>query len=355
MKVLFTHELFPPYVVGGGEIYCENIVKSLIKEEIDVMVVAGGWTKSKFEHYNKIPIYRVSLWPIRYSFNIKGFFALERLIKKFKPHILHANAPNSCVPASILSKFFRIPLVVSVHFLFAEEWYRYFNPFKSTLFYYLEKLVFKFHYNQLIALDRWVYYNLCKLGLQGKAVLIPHPIDTRKFKPKRKKLDTITIGTVTTLSGATKGADILLNIIKKIQAKFDVDFCIVGPYSLKQKKAFEKVGIKLIGRIPHSQIHQYFNKIDVFIGHGMSAKEAIACGCFTLLNEPTKRLLLYHKDEIENGVMHVGNHVEIISKILRRPSLLRKNIKKQVQFIEENYSMNKIIKKLVALYRTLVE
>lgn len=354
MKVLFTHELFKPFIVGGGEIYCENVVKALIKKGIDVTVVAGGWTKSKFEIYEGIPIYRVSLSPTRYSFNIKAFFAIKKVIKEVKPDIIHANTPNSTIPSSIISKFYDIPLVISVHFLFLDTWYEYFNPLISTIFYFGEKIIFKFPYDKIIAMDGWVYHNLCRIGLKNKTILIPHPIDTNKFKPRRCKNEKIVIGTVGTLSGPTKGTNIIINLIKKLKDKYDVDFLIVGPYTKEQKRIFDKIGIKLIGRVPHSIIETYYNKIDVFIGQHMAAKEALACGCYTILNEPTKRLIYYHKNEIEAGIMKCGNPIKLVEEVLENPRIIKSGMKRRAQFIKENYSTEKVISRIIGVYNNLL-
>jgi hypothetical protein len=124
MKVLFTKELFSPYIAGGGEIYSENIVRGLMKQGIKVQVVAGSWGKSKFENYKGIPVHRVNLWPTRYSFNVKGYLPLLNVAKKFRPDIIHSNAPQASFPAFLVSRQLGIPHVVSVHFLFLEEWFR---------------------------------------------------------------------------------------------------------------------------------------------------------------------------------------------------------------------------------------
>ena len=109
MKVLFTHELFSPYIPGGGEVWVENVVSELVKRNIDVLVVAGAWEKTKLDVYKNIQVYRVNLSPTRYSFNLKAFFALKKMVKKFKPDIIHANTYHSGIPASIISRIFNIP------------------------------------------------------------------------------------------------------------------------------------------------------------------------------------------------------------------------------------------------------
>ena len=42
MKILFTHELFPPDVAGGGEIAVYEIVKRLKERGIEIKVLTTG-------------------------------------------------------------------------------------------------------------------------------------------------------------------------------------------------------------------------------------------------------------------------------------------------------------------------
>ena len=343
MKVLFTKELFPPYIAGGGEIYGENIVRGLMRHGVKVQVVAGSWGKSKFENYEGIPVHRVNLWPMRYSFNVKGYLPLLNVAKKFKPDVIHSNAPQGVFPAFLVSRQLGIPHVVSVHFLFLEEYFKYFNPATASLFYALERSVFRIPYDKIIALDHWVYRNLCRLGLKKNSVVIQHPIDTRKFKPQRKKHEKIVIGTVGTFYGPTKGTNLIINTFEKLKEKYDVEILVVGKCTNEQSRIFERIGAEVVGRVPHNETPKYYNKIDIFIGQGMSAKEAMACGCVTILNEPTLRLKLYHKPEIVAGAMLVGDHFRIIQNLLARPKQINKISKESARFVQENYRTDKII------------
>ena len=45
MRILLVHELFPPYGIGGGEIYVETLYKELLRFGHDVFLVVGDGKK----------------------------------------------------------------------------------------------------------------------------------------------------------------------------------------------------------------------------------------------------------------------------------------------------------------------
>ena len=111
MKVLYVHEMYPPESVGGGETYSEMLVQQLKTHGIEVMVVAGTSGKTRTENRKGVKIYRVNTSPSRYMFNFKCS-AISKIIKDFKPDIIHTNAYNAAIPSSIAGKKNKIPVYV---------------------------------------------------------------------------------------------------------------------------------------------------------------------------------------------------------------------------------------------------
>ena len=354
MKVLFTHELFSPYIVGGGEIYCELLVRGLLKKGIDVTVVAGSWEKSKFEIWEGIPIHRVNLFPSRYLFNIKNLIKLKEVSKKIKPDLIHANTYHSAMPASIIGKIHKKPVVLSTHSFFLTDWFQCFNPIYAAAFYTFERLMYKFPFDNIICLDWGIYDKLCALGMEDKLSLVPHPVDVSKFKPNRKKNDKITIGSVSRFYDVTKKLDSFFEAIEKFSGRKNVDFLAVGPYTKKQEEFFRKNNIKFTGKVPYSEIPKYLNEIDIFIGQGMAAKEAMSTGCATVLNKAIPRFTGYHRTEIKEGAMLSGNTLDIVEDLLNNPEKINKLSKKSVNFIRENYSLEKIVERVIEVYEKIL-
>lgn len=354
MKILFTHELFPPYTVGGGEIYSETLVKELIKRGVDVTVAAGAWCENKYEIWKGIPVYRINLSPSRYLFNVKAYFALKKIIKEVKPDIVHATTYHAAMPACLVSRLYKKPIVLSVLSLFLKGWFHHFNPIYSSFYYLFERLVFSFPYDKIIALDYAAYYNLEKIGLKKKTVVIPHPIKTEIFKSKRKHHDKFVIGTVGRLDGPTKRIDIFIKLVERIQKKYDVRFLAVGKCDKNLKRTLKDKGVDVVDEVPHEKVVDYLNKIDILIGQGMAIKEGMACGCVTLLNENIPLLRNFHKLEIDAGVMLAGDNIKIVESILEDPRQFKEIAKKASKFVKDNYSIDEVIPKYIKLYEGVI-
>ncbi len=249
---------------------------------------------------------------------------------------------------------YKVPIVVSVLSLYLEDWFKYFNPVYAGFFYFFERLVFSFPYDKIIALDHAGYYNLDRIGLKEKTVIIPHPIDTEMFAPKRKHHDEIGIGTVGRLYGPTKKTELFIKLVESIRKKYDVRFLAVGKCDKNLEHVLRDKGVDLIGEIPHEKVVDYLNKIDIFIGQGLAAKEAMSCGCITILNEPVPVFLNYHKPEIDAGVMFAGDHIKIIESVLEDPKHFKRIAKKASHFVNDNYSIDKVIPKYIKLYKHVI-
>jgi len=350
MKILYVHELFPPESVGGGETHAINMVRLLKRRGHKVYVVAGTKHKTRKETYKGIKVYRVNFRPSRYLFNITALRGIEKIVKEFKPDVIHTNAFHSAIPAYLVGKKHNIPVIVNVHFFFQQYYKEYFDPIRSVVFSKFERFVISYPYDAIIALDYYVYQNLKAIG--KKSILIEHAIDTKRFKPKRKKHNYLVVGTQLT-AGKTKRNDLFIELAKKLKKTY-VRFYAVGTADKKMRKAFKKYGIVYHGRVPYDEMPEHYNHMDIYFGHGMGAKEAMACGCVAILNEKTKRLVQYHNNEIKQKVMLVGNPVNLINKLQKRAYRKRMSIK-SVKFVRKNYSSDKIIKRVEEVYKKVLK
>lgn len=335
--------------------WAETIVRELHKRGIEVYVVAGSPGKSRLEKFDGIPIQRVSLFPTRYSFNIRGIFALRKAVKKFKPDVIHCSIYNSAIPSSIVGKMYRIPVVVSLHNLFLGEWFDYFNPIMATFGYLFERVALSFSYDSIMALDLCGAENCRRIGLKKNVVVIPHPIDTDFYRPKkRKKRDKLVIGTAIT-ARKTKRNEIFISLAQSMRNNPKVRFHAFGRYGGDIEKQLLDAGVKPLGTLPDKKMADAFNDLDVYIGQGMAAKEAMACGCITILNEKTRRLRLYHRPELKSGVMLEGEHENIIKNMLSNRRKYEKIGLRASKFIKERYSKDKVISQIIKLYEQLLK
>lgn len=348
MKVLYIHELYPPEIVGGGEIYAETLVTQLKKRGINVMVLTGTKGRTRTGIRNGIKVKRIHFNSRRdFMFKTKE---IEKVIEKFKPDIVHTNAFTACVPSYFAARKHGIPVVVNLHFLFQKEYFRYHPVHRAVFFTLMEKSILKLGYDKIIALSYEIFVNLKKMGLKRRSVLIEHPINTKLFKPTKKPKQ-FTVGSSITIE-PSKRLDLFIDLAKKMR---DVRFITYGAYTPEMKKEFDKCGIEYVGKIEHKDTAKQFKKMHVLFGHGLAAKDAMASGSVAILNEPTIRLLRYHRKELKAGVMLKGDPVKIIKKLMKNKSYYNRFSKKSAKFIRDNYSTDLIVPKIIKLYRKMIK
>jgi len=348
MKVLYVQDLFPPETFGGGEIYSENIIAELRKKGVKFEVVAGTKGKSRTEKYKGITVHRVNFKPSRYLFNIRAIKKMEEVVEKFKPDIIHGNAMQAAIPASLIGDKYKIPSVVNVHFYFQKYYKDYYDPVRAKIFAKVEKYVMKHSYEKIIALDKYVYDNLKKNKIDS--VLIEHPMNVKRFKPSKKPKE-FTIGTMMTM-GPSKRNDLFIDLVKKYGSEYKFITC--GKYNQKFENKLKAAGIKSYGYISHDKMNKFYNSMHVYFGHGMGAKEAMSCSCVAILNEDTERLVKYHIKEISQNVMQKGDVISIINR-LQYKKYYNKLAKKSSTFIKNNYSNEIIIPKILKVYKELIK
>ena len=120
-----------------------------------------------------------------------------------------------------------------------------------------------------------------------------------------------------------------------------------------------KESIKLVGKISHSELQQWFNSADFFIsgshyeGGGTAVSEAMSCGCIPVLTNiisfrkitgPGKCGLLYE----------AGDDRDLLAALLKTPELdLEKERTKTLQQFREELSFEAIAKKINCLVTSL--
>ncbi|MFA4662851.1 glycosyltransferase family 4 protein [Pyrococcus kukulkanii] len=109
MKILQVSNLYPPYILGGAEVYVRNISEELAKKGHKVIVITTSPNKKSYvEVVNNVKIYRINsgnLYPpyehAKYSnflkpiwhgydfYNLYSYAIVRNIIKKERPDIVH--------------------------------------------------------------------------------------------------------------------------------------------------------------------------------------------------------------------------------------------------------------------------
>lgn len=157
MKILFILDLYKPHI-WGVEILFENLITWLTKKWNEIIILTSRYDKSleKHEKLDKnIEIYRVG--HNRYDFM---FYSLKKWLKLAKKvDIIHTTTYNSAIPASIIWIISRKKVVLTVHEIFWQLWYK-FLWFKWFFYKVFEALIFKFPFNKYICVSNYTKNSL---------------------------------------------------------------------------------------------------------------------------------------------------------------------------------------------------
>jgi len=213
---------------------------------------------------------------------LKSIPLLKRIIKDFKPDILHAHYASSYGILGLLSGF--KPFILSV-------WGSDINhfPYQNKFNSWIIRLVIK-NADVVCSTSKSMKEIIENEYKRYDVKLIPFGIDIDLFNSGTMDKKKFTVGTIKSIE-EHNGIDCLLNAAKLIiyDYNIDIDFIIVGGGSMlneMQKMAVAlsiENNVKFVGQVDHEEVIKYYNCISIFIAvsrresFGVSVLEAAAC------------------------------------------------------------------------------
>lgn len=199
----------------------------------------------------------------------------------------------------------------------------------------------------------------------NKIHIIPNFVDTKLFIPlaKQKEIRPKRV----TFVGSFKVAKNPMDFLFAAQLVLDsnVEFVMVGDGPLRPEAEryamTNQLNIKFVGRVSNDKIPAILQSSDIFVlcshweGHPKSILEAMSCGV---------AVIGYDNSGINNIIMHQENGwlcdpsyealASAINNLLNEPRLCHSMGQKAREYIEENYSLDQIIKLELNAYKALL-
>ncbi len=290
---------------------------------------------------------------------LKSIPVIKKIIKQFKPDLIHAHYASSYGLLGILSGF--KPLITSA---WGSDIYHF--PNKNIINKWLLRLV-------IAKSDK-----ICSTSKAMKQVIekefnrfdiheIPFGVDTNIFKPNSKMNEKFIVGTIKSIE-SHNGIDCLIDAASLVINNFkrNINFMIVGEGSLKKEmhqKAKElKINdkIEFIGYVDHETVLRQYNKLSIFIAvskresFGVSVLEAASCEIPSITSDVGGliEVNLNNKTGIvikPNEPMALARSIVKIYDDEKFRFRLGKNARKRV--IKE-YSWEKNVKTMINLYKS---
>jgi len=382
MKILMPILHYRP-VIGGFEIFIQNIAERLAKN-MDVFVVTGkvAQTANK-EQMGGLRIFRTSLFKLKdlsysswlYILTAMPFIFLRSfyIIKREKIKLVHCQGFLSGILGYLLKKTAKVPYVITIQSADFSVYHPKANIKLISLIYkYLEKKIFK-NAIKCHAVSYHLKNHFAKYNIKN-VIILPNGVSLEDFKPDnkkeitRKKLGFDTENLIICISRleSKNGTEDLIRAtsILKNQVK-DFKIVIIGKGSQEKKlknltfKLKLSENIKFVGDIPHGVVPKYLASADIFIrpslaeGFGIVFIEAMACEV-AVIGTPVGGILDFLKDKVTGLFCEPGNPKSIAEKIevlIKNKELKNKLIENGKKLVKDFYDWDKINEKIKEIYK----
>lgn len=356
----------------ANSIHTIRWAESLVAENIDIQIFSffktDKYTTIKYKKLNikvTTPDLRKNIKNLREP-NIskvkylKSLSLLKKIIKEFRPDILHAHYASSYGVLGMICRF--KPYVLSI---WGSDIYDF--PNRNLVNNIIMKLVIRSASkicSTSLAMKKIIEKKYNRLDVQ----IVPFGIDLQRFNYYKRKNKIFTVGIIKSIE-KYNGIEVLIDsaniLINQLNEK--IDFIIVGKGSLKKQMELKvralnlENNIKFIGYVSHNRIIDYFEKIDVFIapskreGFGVSVLEASATGIPSITSNVggLKEVNIHNK----TGFMLEKNTPDILAKNILKlfndrdlTATLGKNAR---VYVEKNFNWKNNLDRMIDIYHRL--
>lgn len=393
--VLVIASTFPRWENDSTPNFVYELSNRLAKGRKMVVLAPHDYNAAKYEKLGNIEIYRFQyfipskLQKVAYGagiipniknsflaklqvplFLLSEFFAAKRLIKKYKPNILHAHwiIPHGAF-AAIFKKIYKIPLVITIH---GSDIF----PLKNIIFRHFQR--FALSSCDVCTITSMATKNEVMTrfpGFGNKLNVIPMGVDIRLFsskniKPKYRKYHKNKIILFVGRLNEQKGVDYLIKAIPAIEEKVPNTMLLIigeGSYKADLEKLASALKVsnylEFLGAMPHENIVNFYNLADVLVlpsvtsnigteGLGLVLLEAMSCGtCVIGTSTGGIKTIIKHN---ENGMLaKERDEADLAGKIIKviTDEKLRKKLSRNgAKFVRESYSWDAVAKKFERIY-----
>lgn len=282
MKILITHELFPPDCPGGGEVIIFELAKGLKKRGHDIKVLTTG--NPKIREFEGVPTTRLPIH--RYLMNLTPPWIYRQARDV---DLIQTNNYNACLPSFIAGKLLNKPVICINTGLSNPVWTELRGPIWGNISKQVERLQLCRGYDRIVFYSEFARDLGLKMGIPEEICEIISPgVETEKFdKEEIKEPFVLFVGR----DLKRKGIDYLLEAARKLP---NVIFRIAGAGADEEhvKALAPPQNVEFLGFITGEPLYDLYRRALIFClpslneTFGLVILEAMAAGCAVVSTIP---------------------------------------------------------------------
>lgn len=319
------------------------------KETFYVIMPKGSILKESFKNMKVIEVAGIG----DKSFSVEGVFAIIKVLKKYKPDIVHTHGALS---GRIASRWLKIPTVFTKHTLSSPA-----SGIKGKLSVFVQKVL----KSKAIAVSKGAYNNLLDQGYdKADIALIYNGVGGVLHNPDEKIDNTILlVGRLEPIKGPFECLKIVSLLKKQLTQPFQMVFAGDGSLlnELKEKAIEEKLPVTFLGHV--LDVDPWYEKAHVVIN--TSESEALPYSMIEAMSheKPVVAFDISGIDEVvidkETGFIIPNlNHQMFADKIqdlLESESLCKVMGKASRLRVDEMFSIEQMVDQLMKVYEGMYE
>ena len=357
MKLLWLIEYFPydGKITGGVESRYYHLMKELLEKDFEICVLTSSRKKERVGEViegDGFKIHLCSYNPYSNKGNIWKRLNLAKNFLKYGKTEKNVDIVEGCnflayIPAYFVGKKLKIKKIATWHEVWIKDWMKlkgFLTGFFGELW---ERISLGLKWDKIVSVSETTKNRLVEFGIKKERIhTVYNGINLDKIKSIKIKKDNEFFPRICVVNRLvpSKKTEVVLKAASFLAKKFDLWLDVVGggAETEKLKELADKLGIrkktKFYGVLPHEETlkvmkrcHAYVSA-SMFEGFGITAMEAMACGCVCFLSDiPVFREVgkpaLFFKDENEL--------FEAMEKVLNDKELMKKKKEEGIRWVEK--------------------
>lgn len=346
MKILFTHEKFPPEVAGGGETIVYNLVKGLINKGHQVTVLTTG--NPKIKEFDGIKTIRI---PVnRYLMNLSYPIILRHAANY---DLIQTTSGNMCFPSWKVAKSLGKPICCLILHMLSEHWKTIRGSLVGRVFHQMEKLFLGRSYDAIVAMNENAKNLIKKINKSSKIYKIPSGFNFKTSKSSKKTKSILFVGNISMNESMSKlkGLPDFIDVARQFP---DYKFYVVGKGSfLKVLKKKSPRNVIFTGSLFGSKLQRLFNEAVIYCnlslseGFGLTTAEAMAAGCAIISTIDIDQAGLFVNPKDTHSLRDAINYFLTHPIEMKRMIAINKKLARK-------YTWNRFVEGFIKIYKTLV-